>query len=98
GAHLFRRCAFLRDKNAARGTAVARRKQSEWQVCEEKPKADDASEKDRYRQIRAVKKTIECAAVPIDHTLDEIAGPTLHSRLFVARPAFIKNSCAHQRR
>ena len=56
GAHLFRRRAFLRDENAAGGTAVPGRKQSEWQMGEEKPKADNASEQDRNRQPRAVKE------------------------------------------
>src|SRR5437764_13159950 len=63
---------------------------------EEKPKTKNTDEENRHRQVGAIQKFVESDTVPFDHALDEIAGPSFHSRLFVAGPAFTQNARAHQ--
>ena len=65
---------------------------------EEKEKANDTSEQDWNGQPRSIQKFVQRAAVPVDHALDEIAGPLFHSRALVTGSAFTKNARAHQRR
>src|SRR5262249_34988111 len=98
GTHLLRRRPLLRDENAAGRATVSHWKQRERQMGEEKPKTKDADEQDRHGQISAIQKLIQCDAVGIDDSLDEITGPLLHSRAPVAGAAFVENSRTHQRR
>src|SRR5262249_50878195 len=97
-AHLRGRRAFLRDKDAANKTAVARGYQSERQVCEEEPETKNASDDDRHSEPCAIEEPVERATVGSDHAFDEIARVPFHPRAFVAGPALTEDARAHQRR
>jgi hypothetical protein len=63
-AHLLGRRTFLGNENAASKTAVSDRQQGEWQMGEEKDKADNTAEQNRNCQPGAIQKFVQGPAVP----------------------------------